>query len=240
MVLFILSMLAPSLPLCGPAWEPKTLFSHTHTPSAGHPTGSAFNLYESDHTALGFPGGSVVKDPPANVGDAGLIPGWGRSPGEGNGNPLHYACLRNPMDRGAWWVTQSTGCKESDATEKLNNSNNAPHLLSILHHPAWLTSEASLDPPPPPLLPSLFLPLQGQNSPLRLRSNHTFVCVCSESSINVFTQSKNHYLLFLLRPHLLSLLVTPLLTYCPPHFGNTPGTWSPESTTGHFFQLLFS
>ena len=47
---------------------------------------------------LGFPGGSVVKNPPANAGDTGLIPGSGRSPGEGNGNPLQYFCLENPMD----------------------------------------------------------------------------------------------------------------------------------------------
>ena len=54
---------------------------------------------------MGFPGGSVVKNPPANTGDAGLIPGLGRSPGEGNGNLFQYSCLRNPMDKGAWWVT---------------------------------------------------------------------------------------------------------------------------------------
>ena len=48
-----------------------------------------------------FPGGSVVKNPPANVGDADSIPWVGRSPGEGNGNPLQYSCLENPMDRGA-------------------------------------------------------------------------------------------------------------------------------------------
>ena len=46
------------------------------------------------------PGCSVVKNPPANAGDAGSIPGSGRSPGEGNGNPLQYPCLGNPMDRG--------------------------------------------------------------------------------------------------------------------------------------------
>ena len=46
----------------------------------------------------------MVKNLPANVGDTGLIPVLGRSPGEGNGNPLHYSCLENPMDRGAWWV----------------------------------------------------------------------------------------------------------------------------------------
>ena len=52
-----------------------------------------------------FPGVSVVKNPPANAGDAGLIPGSGRSPGEGNGNPLQCSCLENSMDRRAWWVT---------------------------------------------------------------------------------------------------------------------------------------
>ena len=49
----------------------------------------------------------VVKNPPANAGDvrdAGSIPGWGRSPGEGNGNPLQYSCLENPMDRRTWWA----------------------------------------------------------------------------------------------------------------------------------------
>ena len=52
-----------------------------------------------------FPGGSVVKNPPANAGDLGSIPGLRISPGEGNGNTLQYSCLRNPMDRGAWWAT---------------------------------------------------------------------------------------------------------------------------------------
>ena len=53
----------------------------------------------------GFSGGSVVKNPPANAGDLGSIPGLGRSPGEGNGSPLQYPCLENPMDRGAWRAT---------------------------------------------------------------------------------------------------------------------------------------
>ena len=50
----------------------------------------------------GFPGGSAVENPPAYAGDAGLIPGSGRSPGGGHGHPLQYSCLENPMDRGAW------------------------------------------------------------------------------------------------------------------------------------------
>ena len=53
---------------------------------------------------MGFPSGSVVKNPPANAGDAGLIPGSGRFPGEGNVNSLQYSCLENSMDRGAWWT----------------------------------------------------------------------------------------------------------------------------------------
>ena len=54
---------------------------------------------------LGFPGGSVVKNPPANAGDAGLIPTLGRTPGVGNGNPLQHFCLENPIDREVLWAT---------------------------------------------------------------------------------------------------------------------------------------
>ena len=53
----------------------------------------------------GFPGGAEVKVSTCNVGDLGSIPGSGRSPGEGNGNPLQYSCLENPMDGGAWRAT---------------------------------------------------------------------------------------------------------------------------------------
>ena len=55
-----------------------------------------------------FPGDSAVKNLPAktgDIGDSGLILGWGRSPGGGNGNQLQYSCLESPMDRGAWWAT---------------------------------------------------------------------------------------------------------------------------------------
>ena len=52
-----------------------------------------------------FPGGSMVKDLPAYAGDTGLIPGLGRSPGEGNGNPFQYSCLEYPMDKGVWRAT---------------------------------------------------------------------------------------------------------------------------------------
>ena len=52
-----------------------------------------------------FPGGSDGKESTCNVGDPSSIPGSGRPPGEGNGNPLQYSCLENPMDQGAWWAT---------------------------------------------------------------------------------------------------------------------------------------
>ena len=54
---------------------------------------------------MGFPGGSEVKASACNAGDLGSIPGSGRSPGGGNGNPLQYSCLENPMDRGTWQAT---------------------------------------------------------------------------------------------------------------------------------------
>ena len=65
---------------------------------------------------MGFPGVSVVKNPPANAGDAGSIPGLERSPGEGNGNLLQYSCLGNRMDRGAWMATVHGVTKEPDMT----------------------------------------------------------------------------------------------------------------------------
>ena len=64
---------------------------------------------------MGFPGGSVGKESGYNEGDLGLIPGSGKSTGEGNGNPLQYSCLENPMDRGAWWAkVQLCFCSRKD------------------------------------------------------------------------------------------------------------------------------
>ena len=71
---------------------------------------------------MGFPGGSVVKDMPANAGDSGLILGSERSPGEGNGNPRQYSCLENPMDRGSWWAALHGVAKDLDTTKRLNSS----------------------------------------------------------------------------------------------------------------------
>ena len=63
---------------------------------------------------MGFPGGSVVKNVPANAGVIGSIPGSERSPGEGNGYPLQSSCLGNPIDGGAWWATVHGVVEESD------------------------------------------------------------------------------------------------------------------------------
>ena len=76
---------------------------------------------------LGFPGGSVEMKPPAKQErDTGSIPGSGRSPGEGNGKPLQYSCLENPMDRGVWRITvhgvSKEGSQQSNMTYRLNNN----------------------------------------------------------------------------------------------------------------------
>ena len=78
------------------------------------------NFLYMPHTSykvMDFPGGSDGKASACNAGDPGSIPGSGRSPGEGNGNPLQYSCLENPMDGGAWQGYSPWGRKESDKTE---------------------------------------------------------------------------------------------------------------------------
>ena len=63
-----------------------------------------------------FPGGSDGKESACNAGDSGLVPGLGRSPGEGNGNLLQYSCLGNPMDRASWGATVHGVTEELDTT----------------------------------------------------------------------------------------------------------------------------
>ena len=72
----------------------------------------------------GSPGGSVVKNPPANAEDTGSIPELGRSPGGVNGNPLRYSCLENPLDREAWWAIVH-GIEKS----QIRLSNSTTHLI---------------------------------------------------------------------------------------------------------------
>ena len=73
-------------------------------------------LFYNSLKITGFPGGSVVKNLPANAGDTSLIPESGRSPGEGNGNSPQYSFLGNPMDRGSWRTTVHGVTEESNMT----------------------------------------------------------------------------------------------------------------------------
>ena len=76
--------------------EEKTAFSNN---------GARTNGYAHGKNGPGLPCWLGAKNPPANAGDSSSIPGSGRSPGEGNGNPLQYPCLGNPVDRGTWQAT---------------------------------------------------------------------------------------------------------------------------------------
>ena len=84
---------------------------------------------------IGFLGGSDSKESACNAGDLGLIPGSGRSPGEGNGNALQCSCLENSMDRGTWWATVY-GVAELDTTDRLTHThadeNKSQHLFLLL------------------------------------------------------------------------------------------------------------
>ena len=71
---------------------------------------------------LGFPGGSDSKESACNAGDLASIPGLGRSPGEGNGNPFQYSCLEKSMNRGAWQAIIHGVSKELDTTEQLSTA----------------------------------------------------------------------------------------------------------------------
>jgi len=75
----------------------------------------------------GFPGSSDGKESACNASNLGLISGSGRSPGEGNGNPLQYSCLENPMDRRAWWDIVHEVSKESDMTKQLTHTHTHTH-----------------------------------------------------------------------------------------------------------------
>ena len=75
------------------------------------------------HITKGFPGGSEGKEPACNVGDLDLIPGLGRSPGGGHGNPLQYSCLENPRGLRSQAGYSPWGCKQSDKTERPSTCN---------------------------------------------------------------------------------------------------------------------
>ena len=82
----------------------------------------------------GFPDGSVVEESTYNSGDTGamgFLTWLQKFPGEGNGNPLQSSCLKNPMDRGAWWATSHRAAKKLDMTEWLNSSMCRPHMPAL-------------------------------------------------------------------------------------------------------------
>ena len=80
----------------------------------------------------GLPVGPVSKESSCSVGDAGSVPESGRFPGEGNGNPLQYSHLGNPMDRRAWCATVHGVTKESDMTEQLNNNSETLKFKALI------------------------------------------------------------------------------------------------------------
>ena len=102
-------------------------------------------FYLDNVVKTGFPGGSAVKNLPASARDVGSIPGWGRSPGVGNGNPLQYSCLGNSMDREAWWATwgrrvwhdlvtkQQQSCWKRETYKKNRHVNEMWYTLSQVH-----------------------------------------------------------------------------------------------------------
>ena len=171
---------------------------------------------------VSFPGGSEVKAPACNAGDLGLIPGSGRSPGEGNGNPLQYSCLENPMDRGAWWaivhrVTKSR-TRLSDFTFTLFRnyfgtsyyfaSSNSSLTSYFSHSPCWLTSN-----PPNVLVCAKLLQCPTLCDPMLCKPPGSPICEIPQARIlewvghallqEIFpTQGLNPHLLRLLHWHL--------------------------------------
>ena len=119
----------PEMPLrtwgCGKSMAPREQYNSNHTFVRREGPGSwggdigAGSLWSSQQVGKGFPDGSVVKNLPANAGDASLISGSGRYPGGKNGNILQYSCLKNPTNRGAWGCSP-WGHKELDTTKRLN------------------------------------------------------------------------------------------------------------------------
>ena len=82
----------------------------------------------------GFPGNSGGKESACNAGDVGLIPGSGRSPGEGKGSPLQYSCLENPLDRGAWRATvRGVTRVRHDLVTKSPSSMSKKHVMEVNH-----------------------------------------------------------------------------------------------------------
>ena len=107
--------------------------------------------------ASGFPDGSDGRESACSAGDLGSVPGSGRSPAAGHGNPFQYSCLENPVDRGAWWAT-AHGVAESDTTEQVSTQHGAS--LSTLHRTP--SAQALCQSPQPcSRLPTVTIPEKG-------------------------------------------------------------------------------
>ena len=97
-----------------------------HSPTVHHLPYTHHQKPRAIENGQGIPGGSVVTNLPANAGDVDSVPEWGRFPGEGNGNPLQYSCLGNPMGRGAWRATvhgvtkSQTGLSDYTTTSRID------------------------------------------------------------------------------------------------------------------------
>ena len=131
------------------------------------------------NTFLAFPGGSEVKNTPANAGNMGSTPGSGRFHGEGNGIPLQHSCLGNPMDRGAWAGDSPWGYKRA--------GNNKTHYRSSLHPPTL--------PQPVSSLSFLSLSLLESDEQIQgLERKEQFTSLCILLGISLFT-----YYLFVFR-----------------------------------------
>ena len=110
---------------------PRTLLGYS--PWGCKESDTTERLHFFFHCSLGLPRWLSGKESACNARDPGSIPGSGRSPGEGNGNPLQYSCLENSMRGGTWWATYSPwGCKESDTTERLHFTSLQPHSYILL------------------------------------------------------------------------------------------------------------
>ena len=90
------------------------------------------NMYLPVGFLSGLPGGAEGKASARNAGDLGSIPGSGRSPGEGNGNPLQYSFLENPMEGGAWWATVLKVAKSRTQLSDLKQQLISPHILTLI------------------------------------------------------------------------------------------------------------
>ena len=93
---------------------------------------TSLHIWDQVMCTRSFPSGSDGKESACYVGDIGSIPGWGRSPGDGNGNPLHYSCLENSKHRGDFRATLPPwGRKESNMTEQLTHTHTHTHTHNV-------------------------------------------------------------------------------------------------------------